>query len=331
MAATASSIAVTREVLRIVRRHPRQWPERLMLFAVQRLGEPTRAWADAFHARAAAGELGSAAAGDTDAAVAARCAQAVHDTIVASRVDGAVSGTPFFIALVPAYVAFLWTQAQLVLRIAALQGRDTSAPAITAELLALRGIHPSVEAASAALGALDDEAPRARGWRARIVAWVEIVRRILILAAFVSPASPDDERPRRARQLVFGALGVVIWFGTYVFPVTFMLVMAWGCDRSSRELGAVALDYYEVAGTPDADAPEGAGGQLARARASLGRIRSPRRLAWAAGVTLSLAVPLGLIAISVSHVHHGSWVVYLAPIAGLALVLALTRVVTRRA
>jgi hypothetical protein len=317
MADPASTASVPRELLRILRRHPRQLPERLMLFAVQRLGEPTRAWAERVRAQ-------------PDADLAARRARSVHETIVASRVDGAVAGTPFFIALVPAYVTFLWTQARMVLQLAALQGRDTTDPAITAELLALRGIHPTVEAATEALAHLDEQPPAPKGMGERFATWVALVRRILVLAAFVSPSSPDDEQPRRARQVAFGALGLLIWAGTYVFPVTFMVVMAWGCESSTRQLGAVALDYYAAAGGAADAAPQER--SLTRARRQLAStMRSPRRLLWTVTMGFSIAVPLLLIAAAVSkHGHHGKWVAFVAPIAGLALVLALARAIARR-
>ena len=318
MADAASTASVPRELLRILRRHPRQLPERLMLFAVQRLGEPTRAWAERVRARPGAD-------------VPARCARSVHETIVASRVDGAVAGTPFFIALVPAYVTFLWTQARMTLQIAALQGRDTTDPAITAELLALRGIHPTVEAAAEALAHLDEQPPAPNGWGERFATWVALVRRILVLAAFVSPSSPDDEQPRRARQIAFGVLGLVIWAGTYVFPVTFMVVMAWGCESSTRQLGTVALDYYGVGGGHD-DAVGPRERSLTRARRQLAStMRSPRQLLWTVAVGISMAVPLLLIVAAVSkHGHHGRWVAFVAPLAGLALVLALARAMARR-
>lgn len=320
MADPASTASVPRELLRILRRHPRQLPERLMLFAVQRLGEPTKAWAERVRAQ-------------PDADLAARRARSVRETIVASRVDGAVAGTPFFIALVPAYVAFLWTQARMTLQIAALQGRDTTDPAITAELLALRGIHPTVEAAAEALEHLDEQPPAPNGWGERFATWVALVRRILVLAAFVSPLSPDDEKPRRARQIAFGALGLLIWAGTYVFPVSFMIVMAWGCESSTRQLGSVALDFYGAGG--DSGADDVAGPQeprLTRARHQLATtMRSPRRLLWTVAMGFSIGVPLLLIAGAVSkHGHHGKWVAFVAPIAGLALVLALARVLARR-
>jgi hypothetical protein len=302
--------SVPRELLRILRRHPAQLPERLMLFAVQRLGEPTRAWGERIRAQAAEAEL------------AARCAAEVRATTAASRIDGAVAGTPFFIALVPAYVTFLWTQARMVLRIAALQGRDTTDAAIAAELLALRGVHPSVEAAADALAHLEEQPPAASGWRERGVVWFELVRRILILAAFAGPRSPDEPRQSRLRQVVFTAIGVVIWLGTYVFPVTFMVVLAWGCNSSTRQLGAVALDYYGVEAREDpAAAPDS---RLTRSRRRLARVRDPRALLWSAAIGLTIAGPLVLIALAVGKRDHaGAWVSLVAPIAGLALVLAL--------
>jgi hypothetical protein len=332
--ADADAVSVPRELLRILRRHPRQLPERLMLFAVRRLGAPTRTWAQGVR-----GEGGEAEA----AGLAGRCAEEVRATIAASRVDGAVAGTPFFIALVPAYVAFLWAQARMTLRIAALQGRDTADEAIAAELLALRGVYGSVEEAATALAHLEQQPPTPSGWRERGVVWFELVRRILVLAAFAGPSSPEGARPSRARQLLLGAFGVAIWLSTWVLPVTFMVVMAWGCERSTRELGAIALDYYGVGaaaeagpsadasadatteGVPGAALPPGRLGPGAPSPPGrLARAREPRRLPWSLIAGLSVLAPLGVIALAAStHVHHGPWVAFVAPLAGLALVLAI--------
>ena len=59
-----------------------------------------------------------------------------------ARVDGAMAGTPFFLALVPGYVAYLLQEGRMGLRTAALYGRDPSALRTTAEMLSLRGVHP---------------------------------------------------------------------------------------------------------------------------------------------------------------------------------------------
>lgn len=312
--AAASSPSVPRELARILRRHPSQLPERLIRFAVERLGEPTRRWAAELRAR-------------PDADIDARCAALARETIVASRVDGAVSGTPFLIALVPAYVTFLWTQARMTLRIAALQGRDPTHPGMAAELLALRGVYPTVAEAADALARLDEQPPAPAGWGERLVVWTQLVRRILVLAAFASPRSPDAERRPRARGILVGAIGGLIWIGTWVFPITFMLVMAWSCEHSSRELAAAALDYFGAAVEPGAPRER----RLARARGALASLRAPRQLVWGLAAWLSLAVPLLLIALAVSHLRHGDWVRFVAPLAGLALVLGLARRIARAA
>ena len=59
--------------------------------------------------------------------------------------------TPFLIALVPGYLAYLREEGRMVLRTAALYGRDPRELETTAEVLALRGVHPTVDVARAAL------------------------------------------------------------------------------------------------------------------------------------------------------------------------------------
>ena len=58
-----------------------------------------------------------------------------------ARIDGAVAGTPFFIALVPAYIAFLRQEVRFHLRVAALYGKDPADPQVAADFLVLRGVH----------------------------------------------------------------------------------------------------------------------------------------------------------------------------------------------
>jgi hypothetical protein len=120
-----------------VRRDPEHLPERLALFAVQRLGEPSRLWAR------------EALADGADPGVVAT--QLRHQSGRVARIDGAISGTPFFLALLPGYLGYLWQEAMMVLRTAALYGHHPGALRTGAEMLALRGIHPTVEAARAAI------------------------------------------------------------------------------------------------------------------------------------------------------------------------------------
>jgi hypothetical protein len=290
--------------MRVLRHHPRHLPERLVVFAVGRLGEPTKAWA----------------AERVEAGVDPRAEshRIKHDTVILSRVDGAVSGTPFFVALVPAYVAFLWAQIRMTLRIAALHGRDPTDPRMPAELLALRGVYPSVDEAQAALDRIEEEAPDV-GRRDRVAAWYFLVRRILILAAFNSAGNPDEHQGRW-RIVLSGAAVVVIWAITWALPITFMILMSWSCESSSRQLGSIALEYFS-----------GRGEEAKRSRRSLRDIRirhDPGRglrtaVRWLL-IVASLAIPLVLLAASVTHKgQHVEWLKVVAPLIGLTLVIIL--------
>jgi len=66
-------------------------------------------------------------------------------TISTARIDGAVAGTPFFIALVPAYIAFLRQEVRFHLRVAALYGHDPADPRVAGDFLVLRGVHTDAE------------------------------------------------------------------------------------------------------------------------------------------------------------------------------------------
>jgi hypothetical protein len=294
-----------RELMRVLRHHPRHLPERLVVFAARRLGEPTKAWA----------------ADRLKAGVEPRAEsnRIKHDTVVLSRIDGAVSGTPFFVALVPAYVAFLWAQTRMAMRIAALHGHDPTDPRMPAELLALRGVYPSVDEAQEALDRLDEDAPET-GRRDSIAAWYFLVRRILILAAFNSAGNPDEHTGRWRLALSAVAAGV-IWAVTWVFPITFMILMSWSCESSSRKLGSIALEYFS-----------GRGEEAKASRRGLRRIRirhdpghGRRQIVRWLLLAISVAIPIVLLAASVTHKgQHIEWLKFAAPLVGLTLVIIVT-------
>ena len=82
--------------MRIVYRDPEHVAERLTLYAIGRLADPSLEWAQA---------VGRDRAGTPPAEIAEelrlRSAQI-------ARIDGAISGTPFLIALVPGYLTYLY-------------------------------------------------------------------------------------------------------------------------------------------------------------------------------------------------------------------------------
>src|SRR5207248_2874999 len=101
---------------------------------------------------------------------------------------GAVAGTPFYLALVPGYLNYLWQEIRMTMRVAALYGRDPTALRTAAEVLALRGIYPSVEAAHAGLLAVQAaKLPPKPEKRRPLRLWVQSVRRLLVFGGFISP------------------------------------------------------------------------------------------------------------------------------------------------
>ena len=68
-----------------------------------------------------------------------------------ARLQGMVAGTPFYLALIPGYMNYLWQEARMNLRLAALYGRDPGIFQTAAELLSLRGVYPTTQEAEAGL------------------------------------------------------------------------------------------------------------------------------------------------------------------------------------
>jgi hypothetical protein len=299
--ATDADASVPRELWRELRRHPRDLPERLMVFAVHHQAAPAKTWA---HDKLADGvDRGEESERQRKQALAI------------SRIDGAVSGTPFLLALLPAYVAFLWTQTRMMLRIAALYGHDPGGPHVAAEMLTLRGVYPSVPDAQKALDHIGEKRTD-ESRRDRLQAWYFMVRRILVLAAFTSASDPD-EHPGKARQALSLVAFALIWIVTCILPVTFMVLMAWSCDTSTRHVGAMTLEYYS--GEPVHD-PKGLKGMRTRPDRHHGRRVLIR---WTA-LAVSILVPLGVIAYAVSQGDGLSdGLRAIAAVVGLAVVIAI--------
>src|SRR3954471_2324684 len=137
----------SRDLMRLAWRDPENIPERLTLYAASRLGDQTKEWAATVRREEP----------DLDRAVISE--ELRTRTARIARVDGAISGTPFFLALVPGYLSYLWQEARMTLRIAALYGHDPSDLHTAAEMLALRDVHPTVEQAEAALVAVAEKPP----------------------------------------------------------------------------------------------------------------------------------------------------------------------------
>jgi hypothetical protein len=304
--------ARSRTLVQIAYRDPENVPERLALTAVERLAEPSREWA------------GRAVARRADAAVVADELRRQSGTV--ARIDGAVAGTPFFIALVPGYLSYLWQEAQLVLRTAAVLGHDPTTGAAAAELLALRGVHPSVDAAQAALDHVGSlPLPPRPDQRRGLRVWLRSIRMILVLGGFLARPVDDAAQRRHARLRALASLlvGAALWIITWVFPLTFMVAMAWTCERDARELGRRAQAYYGG----EADGVRAAI-ELARARRDQGH--GARQIIRSVALFCSVAIPIAFVAYA-EHVRNTTgvnWVAAIGAVVALSLVIA-TAVVAR--
>jgi hypothetical protein len=299
---------VPRQMVKVAWRDPEHICERLTLQAVHRLAEPSLQWANASRADHADGDLQEVVA--TLGTQSARVA----------RVQGMVAGTPFYLALLPGYMNYLWQEARMTLRLAALYGRDPGILKTAAELLSLRGVYPDADAAEAGLIAVEGMGvPAKPSERRPFRVWMESGRRLLVFGGFIGP--PSGESHRGARALLRDAAGavafVVVWAITWIFPVTFMIMMAWGCETHSRQLFQRVVLYYASEEAPAEPPP--APGRGWRARVPRGR-----QAVSAAGLALSIAIPAGFLAyvIHVKKTVGFTWLTALGLLVALSVVTA---------
>ena len=299
-------VSLPKELWRAIRRDPEHLPERLITLAHSRLAEPSRDW----------GERARAAHPDRSPAELAADLRPRVERF--ARINGALSGTPFLIALVPAYVSVLWQEARMVMCIAALNGRDPREPEFAGELLALRGLYETPQAAMDALAALErGDAKPSEEQVGRIRTWAQLVYRVMVLAGFLSAKSADEDKPSKVRAGVSIVASGIIYVITCVLPLTFMILMSWSCEKDVRTMGDRAAAYY-------GDEVLRRKGRWNLKSLSL-RERDDSRMAAVRGVLvfLSLGIPFALIIFTVAHPVKDSAAYALSGLFGLAIVLAM--------
>jgi hypothetical protein len=306
----------TRAFIRIVYRDPEHIAERMALYASDRLGEPSREWAAA------------TLEANPDVPRVKLADDLRNRTAAAARIEGAVAGTPFLIALAPGYLSYLWQEGRMGLRTAALYGRDPTDLSTTAEMLTLRGVHPTPEQAEAALRATRDELPEKPTERRSLRTWVRSVRALLVFGGFLSLPSEKEEAPVRYPKLkaTLGlAVGTAIWVMTWVLPLTFMVAMAWACESHARELGRRVLAYYDG----ESDSARAA---IEAAERKEDRGHDRRQLLRSVALFLSVAIPIGFVALANHYKQETgfSWVAALGALVALSLVIATAVIVSRR-
>lgn len=303
-------------LVRLAYRDPEHVSERLTLRGARQLGEPSRKWAERLRDE------------QPDAPRALIAEDLRSGTARASWVDGAISGTPFLIALVPGYLAFLWQEGIMERRVAALYGHDPEDLETSAQILVLRGVHPTADAAREALLAVRDvPAPEKPAARRPLRVWVRSLYLLLVFGGFVSAEEDTHDKYAHWRlKAVLGSLfGLAIFITTWVLPLTFMLAMAWGCEAHARKLGSRTMSFY--------------GGQSAGAEAAIAAAdrqeeqgRGRRDFFRGVLIVLSVAVPIAFVAYA-DHVRQSTGVNLLGILGALvavSLVIAVTVVVSRR-
>jgi hypothetical protein len=224
-----------------------------------------------------------------------------------ARTDGAISGTPFYVALVPGYLNYLWQETRMTLRLAALYGRDPGAVRTSAEPLWLRGMHPSVDAAEAELLAVRATPLPPKPQRRRpLRLWFRAVRRLLVFGGFLSP--PREQSHSRLRLVLAVLIGAGGWVLTAVFPLTLMALMAWSCESNARRLFREATVFYS-------------GASPRRWREA----HDVRRLPRSAGLAITIGAPIAFIAYA-DHIRNVKGL-SLNPITGLGALVAISLVI----
>jgi hypothetical protein len=294
----------TKELLRIAYRDPEHISERLTLHAAHNLAEPSREWADQKLRE-------NPDSSPTDLADDLR-----DQSVKIARIDGAVAGTPFFIALAPGYMSYLWQEARMGLRTAALFGHDPATMHTAAEMLALRGVHPTVEEAETALQAVAAKPPPVARRRS-LRTWYRSVRSVLIFGGFLGAPDEDEKPVGRVRAAAGFVFGFAIWAMTWILPLTFMVALAWGCETHCRQLGLRTLALYGGESSTTEEA-------IAAAKRRNEARKTERQLVRSTLLALSVALPIAFVAYA-NHVRQDTgitWVAALGALVALSLVIA---------
>ncbi|HEY5143595.1 MAG TPA: hypothetical protein VII98_08845 [Solirubrobacteraceae bacterium] len=303
-----------RRLAGIAYRDPQHVAERLTLYGSERLGDESVAWAS------------RAREERPDVPLPVIAEELRIQTAQVARIDGAVAGTPFLIALVPGYLAYLWQEGVMERRIAALYGNDPRDLETSANILVLRGAQPTVDAAKdALLEVRDSPLPEKPTTRRPLRVWVRSIYTMLIFGGFLSAPSEEEDqgKPWRVKAVVGFLIGAGIWVITWVLPVSFMIAMAWGCESHARSLGHRTMTFY---------GGEGAIEEAASATGDSGQGRTRRDVLRGALLALSIAVPIAFIAYA-DHVRQSTginWLGALGALVAASMVIATTVIARRR-
>jgi hypothetical protein len=249
-----------------LRHHPGQAAEVAVLHAVPTLASQVEEWHRSLVARR------------PGVGPDALARQEVRRATGVARRCGAITGSSFYVGMVPALAVIYLEQIRVVLRIGAIYGQAPTAAARAAEILVVQGEQPDVATAAAALrrvGRPPDAAPE----RSVPATALDAVRQLPALLGL-------QVRKLRARGPVdLLVLGVEL--ASYLIPLVSIPVWALANARATRRLGRAAITFYAepvgARGPSDADVP-------------LPARPTPRARRWTIALGLPIAVGFGVFA-----------------------------------
>jgi hypothetical protein len=211
-----------------------------------------------------------------------------RSTSVARR-GGLIAGSSFYVGMLPAMAMIYFEQLTVVLRLAAVFGRDPTEPVRGAEILVIQGRYPTVgEAAVALQRAGRPAAKRPVATEARTIG--DVVRQLPSMIGLhvrkVRAASPID--------LVVAAIEVA----SFVVPVVSIPIWTIASARAMRRLGRAAVAFYTYEPVDE--------GQAAPA-VRLPPRPTPRTRRLVIGTIVPLALALGVVItlLPISRWQHG--------------------------
>jgi len=230
-------------------------------------------------------------------------------SIHVARRGGILMGSSFYVGTVPAMAMVYCEQLVVILRIAALFGRDPRHPVRAAEILVIQGRYATLAEAAAALAGETDTSAESSAVRTR--------HRLLDFVKQVPGMIGLRVRTMRSRSIFDRVVGVVEVVAYFV-PVLSMPIWAVANAHATRRLGQRAIDFY---GQP-APALE-----LGEPIVLPGRLSSrKRRLLIAAVIPLALAMGALLAVFPIGHARVSARWLALA-LGELALMLTFARLV----
>ncbi len=164
-----------------------------------------------------------------------RARRLVRHSTGTARWVGTVTGSAFYLGMVPAIAMIYFEQLTLVLRIAALYGHDPDEPARAAELLVIQGRYDDVEQAAAGIRSAGT---RSRATERRISRWFASLRELPALIGI------KVRQIRGPLDVIIVAVEVLSFF----VPVVSIPIWAIANARATRRLGNSAIRFYQERG-----------------------------------------------------------------------------------